>query len=152
VDWLRRSVGLKIWYDGVSGDASKRTTTLLANAIQSARGSLFFLSSNWRASSWCGDEHEIALTERRTNDTYSLVAAQINDLDIPPWFKIANVLDFRRFDARSAADFLRSMVPNPPVRFDNTQDVYFAGPWSRPSNAAKSTLQSLHEMGLAAYG
>jgi TIR domain len=152
VEWLRRSAGLKIWYDAASGDGSKRTTTLLADAIQSARGSLFFLSSNWRSSTWCGDEHEFALTERRSNDAYLLVAVQIDGLEIPPWFKIANVLDFRQFDARSAADLLRSMNPNPPVRVDNDQDIYFAGPWSKPSNSAKSVLRSLHDMGWRLVG
>jgi hypothetical protein len=152
VDWLSRSAGLKIWYDPVSGDASKRTTALLTEAIQSARGALFFLSSNWKASTWCQDEHECALTERREDDAYLLVAIQIDDLEIPPWFKIANVLDFRQFDARSAANLLRSMVPHPPVRVDNEQDVYFAGPWSRPSNAAKSVLHCMHGMGWRIVG
>ena len=152
VGWLQHSAGLKIWFDAVSGDASKRTTTLLANAIESARGSLFILSSNWKASTWCGDEHEFALTERRSNDAYLLVAIQIDDLDIPPWFKIANVLDFRQFDARSAAHLLRSLIPNPPARLDNHQDIYFAGPWSRPSSASKQTLCSLHEMGWRLVG
>ena len=152
VDWLRRSAGLKVWYDAASGDASKRTTALLADAMQSARGALFVLSSNWNASTWCQDEHEFALTERRTDDTYLLLAIQIGDIEIPPWFRIANVLDFRHFDAQSAASLLRSMTPGPPVRYDNEQDVYFAGPWSRPSSAAKATLNCLQEMGWRLVG
>ena len=50
VDWLRGAAGLRIWYDAVSGDASKRNTELLAAAIQSSRGAVFFLSPNWQDS------------------------------------------------------------------------------------------------------
>jgi hypothetical protein len=125
---------------------------LLSDAIQSARGAVFFLSQSWQGSSWCRDEHELALNERRSSDAYLIVAVRIDDLEIPSWFTIANVLDFRQFNARSAADFLRSSVPNPPIRVDNDQDVYFAGPWSRPSTAAKSTVRSLHKMGWRLVG
>jgi len=52
VNWLRHDVGLKVWYDALSGNAAERTSSLLANAIQSARGALFFLSQNWQASTW----------------------------------------------------------------------------------------------------
>ena len=152
VDWLRHSVGLKIWYDALSGNAAQRTSALLKDAIQSARGALIFLSPNWIASTWCKDEHEFTLTERRRNDAYLVVAVQIDDMELPEWFEIANVVDLRQFEPRSAAGLLRSMVPNPPGRVDNDQDVYFAGPWSRPSNAAKSTLRLLHRMGWRLVG
>lgn len=152
VDWLRRSAGLRVWYDETSGDGSKRTTTLLAEGMQSARGAMIVLSSSWNASTWCRDEHEFALTERRADDAYLVVAIRVEDTDLPPWFTIANVLDFRRFDTRSAANLLRSMVPDAPARCDNQQDVYFAGPWSRPSNAVKPALACLHEMGWRLVG
>jgi hypothetical protein len=139
VDWLRRSAGLEIWSDTLSGDASKRTTQLLTNGIQSARGALFFLSSSWKNSTWCKDEHELALTERRSNDDYLVVAVQLDDLDIPPWFTTSNVLDFREFHVRSGADLLRSMFPDP--RLDNDQDVYLAdSSWRRLGRG----LASLH--------
>lgn len=152
VDWLRGAAGLRIWYDALAGDASKRSTELLTGAIQSSRGAVFFLSPNWQDSTWCRDEHEFALTERRNSNAYLLIGVRVDDLEIPPWFKISNVLDFRQFDARSATEFLRSLVPDPPVRVDNDQDVYFAGPWSRPSAAAKATLRSLHLMGWRLVG
>jgi TIR domain len=152
VDWLHRAAGLRVWYDAVTGDASKRNTTLLSNAIQSARGAVFFLSRSWEASAWCQDEHELVLAERRTNNAFLLVAVRIDDLEIPPWFRIANVIDFRHIEARTASDFLRSLVPNPPVRVDNDQDVYFAGPWSRPNTATKSKLRLLLEMGWRLVG
>jgi TIR domain-containing protein len=152
VDWLRKSAGLKVWYDAVSGDASKRSTELLANGIQSSRGAVFFLWPSWQSSAWCKDEHELALTERRENESYLLVALRILDFDIPAWFKTANILDFRKFDERSAAELLRSLSPDPSGRMDNEQDVYFAGPWTRPSNAATQTLRLLSKMGWRLVG
>jgi hypothetical protein len=152
VDWLRRFVGLEIWYDATGGDASKRSTELLANAIQSARGCLFFLSTNWLASTWCRDEHEAALVERRGDEAFLVVAVQIGKLDIPAFFKTANVLNFIEFNVRSAAELLRSLVPDPPLRLDNEQDVYFAGPWSRPSAVAKRTLGLLSDIGWRLVG
>jgi len=152
VAWLKDRAGLKVWYDATSGDAAKRTTALLADAMQSARGSLFALSSKWNSSTWCKDEHEIALTERRKQDAYLLLALQVDSMEIPSWFTISNVIDFRRFDAESAAALLQSMAPDAPSRYDNGQDVYFAGPWSRPGDAVRRTLSCLHEMGWRLVG
>jgi TIR domain len=152
VDWLSRSTGFKVWCDIDSGNAAQRTTDLLSSGIESARGSLFFLSQNWGASSWCRDEHEVALTERRSHPDFFIVAGQIGELEIPNWFKASQVLDLQQFDVISASALLRSLVPNPPLRIDNDQDVYYAGPWSKPSNAAKSALWSLHGMGWRLVG
>jgi hypothetical protein len=152
VEWLGKSAGLKVWYDAASGDAAQRTTELLANAIQASRGSLFVLSSNWTSTTWCKDEHEFSLTERRAQDAFLVVAIQVSDMEIPPWFRVANVIDCRRFDEESAAAVLRSLVPNPPVRYDNDQDIYFAGPWSRPSESVKPVLSSLLGMGWRLVG
>jgi hypothetical protein len=152
VRWLQHSAGLKIWHDDVGGDASRRTTELLENGLGSSRGSLFILSSNWTASTWCKDEYDFALTERRNNDAFLVVAVRIDEVEIPPWFKLSNVLDFRQFDARSAAHLLRSMAANPPVRLDNDQDVYFAGPWKNTGTAAASALDAMHRTGWRIIG
>ncbi|GIM89187.1 toll/interleukin-1 receptor domain-containing protein [Paractinoplanes toevensis] len=152
VDWLRRSAQLKVWYDGTSGNAAQRSTELLAGGLASARGALFFLSRNWEASTWCKDEHEYALTERRANSAYFAVAVSVGELEIPAWFKLADVLDLRTFDVSSAAPLLRSLAPGSALRLDNDQDVYFAGPWSNPSAAAKKTVDALQHMGWRLVG
>jgi hypothetical protein len=152
VDWLRRFAGLKVWYDPASGDASKRTTALLTEGMQSARGAMIVLSNNWCDSTWCKDEHEFAMSERRADETYLVVAIRIDDGEIPPWFTLSNAIDFRRFEARPAVDLLRSMQPDTPSRLDNHQDVYFAGPWSRPSSAVKPTLAAMSEVGWRLVG
>jgi hypothetical protein len=151
VDWLRNA-GLKVWYDSSNGDASKRSSDLLSRGLQSARGAIFFLSPNWEASTWCRDEHEVALTERRASESYLVVAAHLLPLELPTWFQISNVLNFSTFDAKSAIQLLRSLDPDPPGRLDNKQDVYFSGPWSRPSDAAKKILRSMSEQGWRVIG
>jgi hypothetical protein len=152
IEWLKRHVGLKVWYDAASGDASKRTTTLLSNAIQASRGAIFFLSSGWVSSTWCNDEHELALTERRNDNGFLLLAVRLDDCELPPWFTIANVLDFRNFQSRACADLLRSLSPNPPLRFDASQDVYLSAPWSRKTKATRNAVQSIAEMGWRLVG
>jgi hypothetical protein len=152
VEWLRRVAGCKVWYDAWDGDASKRTTMLLSNAVQSARGALFVLSPNWTRSTWCTDEHELALNERRTDDGFLVLAVRVADLDLPSWFKIANVVDFRQFAPSSAAELLRSMNPNPPSRLDNSDDVYYAGPWSRPTKSATAIIRAMRGLGWRVVG
>lgn len=152
VDWLTRSAGLRVWYDATSGSAARRTTDLLGGGIESARGALFFISKNWGASTWCRDEHEVALTQRRSNSDFFVVAAQVSEGEIPTWFTTSQVLDMRKFDVPSASALLRSLAPNPPLRFDNNQDVYYAGPWSNPSNAAKKAVGVLNRMGWRLVG
>jgi hypothetical protein len=152
VDWLHDSAGLNVWFDASSGDASQRSSELLTAAIQSTRGALFVLSSNWNTS-WCKDEHEVVRSERRaTNDLYFVVAIRIDNSEIPPWFTVANVIDLPNLEPRSAAQLLRSLVPDAPARYDNDQDVYFAGPWSRPGPAVKPTLNCLFQLGWRLVG
>ena len=147
VDWLRNSAGLKLWYDASSGSAAQRTTDLLSRGIESARGALFFISPNWGSSTWCRDEHEVALTERRANDEFIIIAAQVAKVEIPAWFQTSQVLDLQEFHIFSAAALLRSLTPNPPLRLDNDQDVYYAGPWSNPSVHVNKVLRIMREMG-----
>jgi TIR domain len=151
-DWLSKSAGLKLWYDASSGSAAQRTTDLLSRGIESARGALFFISPNWGASTWCKDEHEVALTERRANDEFIVLGARIANVEIPTWFQTSQVLDLQVFDILSAAALLRSLTPNPPLRLDNDQDVYYAGPWSNPSTYANQVLRILQGMGWRLVG
>ena len=152
VDWLHRSAGLRLWYDASTGSAAQRTTDLLSRGIDSARGALFFISPNWGASTWCKDEHEVALNERRDNDEFIVLAAQIAKVEVPPWFKTARVLDLQNFDISAAAALLKSLAPNPPLRLDNDQDVYCAGPWSDPPVYVNKILRLLVDMGWRLVG
>ena len=152
VGWLKKSAGLKLWYDVSSAGAAQRTTERLTRGIDSSRGALFFISKNWTASSWCRDEHEVALTQRRANEEFITVAAAIEESDIPMWFQISQVLELDHLDVRSAAALLRSLTPGSVVRLDNDQDVYYSGPWSNQSDTVKTALRALHETGWRLVG
>jgi hypothetical protein len=132
VDWLDNSAGLELWHDASSGNAAARTTDLLSRGIESARGAFFFLSPDWAASTWCKDEHEVALVQRRTNDEFLVLAGQVADVEIPVRPQASQVLDLRKFDLPAAAALLRSLSPNRPQRLDNDQDVYYAGSVAKP--------------------
>jgi hypothetical protein len=134
-DWLIRTAGLKLWYD-VAGSAAQRTTDLLSRGIESARGALFYISELGRLE-LVQDEHEVALTQRRISSEFIVVAAQIAEVEIPVWFQTSQVIDLRHFDLLSASTLLRSLTPDPPLRVDNDQDVYYSGPWSNQSKAAE---------------
>jgi TIR domain len=152
VGWLSKSAGLKLWYDASSGSAAQRTTDLLSRGIESARGALFFISPNWGASTWCRDEHEVALTQRRSNDEFTVVAAQIAKVEIPAWFQTSQVIDLRQFNLPAASLLLQSLEAHPLLRFDNHQDVYYSGPWSNQSSGTEKALRILHTMGWRLVG
>ncbi len=151
VEWLR-GAGLKVWFDRSDGDASKRNSDLLGNALASSRGAIFFLSPNWQSSTWCKDESEFALNERRADDAYLTVALRLAPFTLPPWFKLSNVIDVSTFSDTAAADLLGSLDPAPQVRLDNAEDVYFAGPWAQPSDAAKNVLRFVATRGWRLIG
>jgi hypothetical protein len=152
IDWLTRSAGLRLWYDASSGSAAQRTTDLLSRGIESARGTLFFISPNWKASTWCRDEHEFSLTQRRANEEFVVVAAQISHVEIPAWFQLSQVLDLQNLDILSASALLRSLESSPPLRVDNDQDVYYSGPWRNQSDTVREVLIMLQEIGWRLVG
>jgi hypothetical protein len=48
VDLLKRTCGLRVWFDGVEGNAAVRSSEFLSGAIGNARGALFCLSEAWK--------------------------------------------------------------------------------------------------------
>jgi len=139
IDFLKRTCGLSVWFDGTQGNASVRSSKLLSDAIGNARGALFCVSEAWKRSTWCGDEFEVALTQRREYDGFEIVAIQLDDVEPPAWFKVAEIIDMRQPGARAIGRLLKSLGSDPPHRFDNAEDVYFAAPWSRPSPLVRDT-------------
>ena len=152
VEWLTKLCGLKIWFDDDQGNAAKRTTELLGAAIGNARGALFFLSETWKQSPICKDEFEVALEQRYENAGFEVVAVRIDDAEPPSWFKIGEIIDLRTTDRRATARLLRSLSSDVPHLFDNTEDVYLAAPWSRPSPLATDTFAALRLEGWRLIG
>jgi hypothetical protein len=64
---LKDLCGLSVWFDGDSSSASTRSSDPPSEAIGNARGALF-VSEAWESSSWCKDEYDLSLAERRIQD------------------------------------------------------------------------------------
>ena len=149
---LKRVCGLHVWFDTADGNASKRSSELLAGAIGNARGALFCVSEAWKRSTWCKNEYEVSLSEQRMYEGFELVCVRLDDVDPPAWFNIAEIIDLRQPDTHAIAGLLRSLSSDVPHRFDNTEDVYLAAPWSRPSPLARETFDALRRTGWRLVG
>lgn len=152
VDLLKRVCGLSVWFDTVEGNASKRSSELLAGAIGNARGALFCVSEAWKGSSWCKNEYEVSLSEQRMHESFEVVCLRLDDVDPPGWFNVAEIIDLRQPGPPAIARLLCSMASDVPHRFDNAEDVYLAAPWSRPSPLARETFEALRRTGWRLVG
>lgn len=152
VDLLKRVCGLRIWFDGVEGNAAVRSSELLGSAIGNARGSLFCLSEAWKRSSWCKNEYELSLSEQRMHEGFEIICLRLDDMEPPAWFNVAEIVDLRGGGSAVVARLLRSLASDVPHRFDNTYDVYLAAPWSRPSELARETFSTLRRTGWRLVG
>jgi hypothetical protein len=152
VDLLKRVCGLRVWFDGAEGNASKRSSDLLSGAIGNARGALFCLSEAWKRSTWCKNEYEVSLSEQRVHEGFEIVCLRLDDVDPPGWFNVAEIIDLRQSGARAIARLLRSLASDVPHRFDNAEDVYLAAPWSHQSPLARNTFEVLRQTGWRLVG
>jgi TIR domain len=152
VDLLRRTCGLKVWFDEAEGNAATRSSELLAGAIGNARAALFCVSEAWKRSSWCKDEYDVSLSERRMNSGFDIICLRLDDVDPPTWFNVAEIIDLRESTPPVIARLLRSLASDVPRRFDNAEDVYLAVPWSRPSPLVRETLEVMGSIGWRLIG
>jgi hypothetical protein len=149
---LLKGAGLKIWFDSTDGNASERSSELLAGAIGNSRGAIFCLSEGWKQSSWCKDEYDVSLSERRTHDGFEILSLRFDDVEPPKWFNFAEIIDLRQLTARSFARLLQSLSSDTPHRFDNAEDVYLATPWTRQSALVRETLETVRWQGWRLVG
>ncbi len=152
VDLLRRTCGLRVWFDGVQGNAGLRSSELLAGAIGNARGALFCLSEAWQGSTWCKNEYEVSLSEQRMHVGFEIVCLRLDDVDLPGWFNVAEIIDMRESNPPAIARLLQSLSSDVPHRFDNAVDVYLAAPWNRPSPLVRETFEVLRLTGWRLVG
>lgn len=152
VDLLKRVCGLRVWFDDAEGNATMRSSELLAGAIGNARGALFCVSEAWKGSTWCKNEYEVSLSEQRMYAGFEIVCLRLDDIDPPGWFQVAEILDLRNTGAPAIARLLRSLASDVPRRFDNAEDVYLAAPWGRPSPLVRETFEALRDTGWRLVG
>ncbi len=152
VDLLKRTCSLRVWFDGVEGNAAMRSSELLAGAIGNARAVLFCLSEAWKRSTWCKNEYEVSLSEQRMYADFEIVCLRLDDVDPPAWFNIAEIIDLRETNPLAIARLLRSLASDVPHRFDNAEDAYLAAPWSRPSPLVRETFEELRRTGWRLVG
>ena len=91
VDLLKRTCGL--WSGSTALTAILvRVHEAPVRRIGNARGALFCVSQAWKRSSWCESEFEVALTQQREFDGFEIVGIQLDDVDPPDWFKVAEIM------------------------------------------------------------
>jgi TIR domain len=152
VDLLKRTCGLRVWFDGVEGNAAVRSSELLAEAIGNARAALFCVSDAWKRSTWCKNEYEVSLSEQRMQTGFEIVCLRLDDVDPPGWFNTAEIVDMRESSPPAITRLLRSLSSDVPRRFDNAEDIYLAAPWSRPSPLVRETYEALRHTGWRLIG
>jgi hypothetical protein len=141
VGLLKRTCGFRIWFDGTDANASLRSSELLSGAIGNARGALFFLSEAWTRSTWCKNEFEVSLSEQRMHDGFEIICLRLDDAEPPGWFNVAEIIDLRVPGSATIGRLLRSLSSDVPHRFDNSEDVYLAAPWSRPASGSSASAK-----------
>ena len=149
---LLKKASVRMWYDSDSGNASTRSSELLSDAIGNSRGALFFLSEAWKNSSWCKDEYDVSLSERRLNEEFTIIAVKLDGVEPPPWFQTTEILDLRETTTTSIARLLGSLGGRVPRRFDNIYDLYLSCPWNRPSPLAKLAIDAFKQTGWRLVG
>jgi len=152
VDLLKSVCGLRVWLDSAEGNATMRSSELLAGAIGNARGALFCLSEAWKRSTWCKNEYDVSLSEQRMYAGFEIVCLRLDDVDPPGWFNVAEIVDLRETGAPAIARLLRSLASDVPHRFDNAEDAYLAAPWSRPSPLVCEAFEVLRRTGWRLVG
>jgi hypothetical protein len=109
-----------------------------------ARAAMFCISRAWTESTWCEDEFNGALQERRADRRYRVVGLLLDDCDIPSFLKNAKCLEMRELTATSAAAVLDSLIPDPPPWVSGEFDVYMSRSWhehdSKPAHCVCRAL------------
>ena len=127
--WLQGVAGLDVWWDTRQLTAGTRLSSALPGGLESARGALFCVSHGWTKSTWCEDEFNAALQERRANRRYRIIALHLDDCKVPAFLANARYLEMRTLDTEVAASLLQALVPEPAPWSQGQRDVYLSRSW-----------------------
>ena len=129
VKWLQDFAGLSVWWDDTKLRAGKPLAGALTTGLENARSALFCVSSSWKESSWCEEEFNAALQERRIDKRYHLIALHLDDCALPPFLSNSRYLEMRELNSDTAATLLLALAPEPPPWFHGKRDVYLSRSW-----------------------
>jgi hypothetical protein len=124
-DWLRDKAGVRVWRDDRLR-AGDRLPAALPAAMGNARGALFCVSRRWRESTWCEEEFNAALQERRSDRRYRVITLQLDDTPIPQFLSNSRFLEMRSLEPEPAAALVEALVPEPAPWFTGDRDVYLS--------------------------
>jgi hypothetical protein len=128
VKWLEMA-GLKVWWDSKMLLPSQRLATALPDGLLNARAALFFVSANWIDSTWCEDEYNAALQERRADRRYRTIALHLDNCRVPTFLANSRFLELQAFNAAMAAILLQALAPDPAPWFHGERDIYLSRSW-----------------------
>ena len=104
----------------------------MPNGLSNARAALFFVSTNWVTSSWCEDEYNAALQERRADRRYLTIALHIDNCRVPTFLANSRFLEMRAFDAAMASILLQALVSDRAPWSHGERDIYLSRSWQPP--------------------
>jgi hypothetical protein len=142
VRWLRDVAGLRVWWDTSRLVAGDRLAAALPAGIASARASLFCVSRSWKESTWCEDEFNAALQERRADRRYRVIALRLDDSEVPIFLSNARYIEMQQLEPVAAATLLEAMVPEPAPWSYGDRDVYFSRSWRAHDTEAADRVGS----------
>jgi hypothetical protein len=128
VNWLQMA-GLKVWWDSRKLLPGVRLGSALPDGLTNARAALFFVSQSWVGSTWCEDEYNAALQERRTDRRYGTITVHIDNCKVPTFLANSRFLELSTFDSTTAAVLLRALASEPPPWFHGKRDIYLSRSW-----------------------
>jgi hypothetical protein len=129
VRWLRDVASLRVWWDASQLVAGDRLAAALPTGLASARAALFCVSRSWKESTWCEDEYNAALQERRADRRYRVIALRLDDCQVPTFLSNARYLEMRALEPEAAAALLDALVPEPAPWSHGERDVYLSRSW-----------------------
>jgi hypothetical protein len=140
VRWLRDMAGLRVWWDSTGLVAGDRLSTALPAGISSSRSALFCVSRNWQASTWCEEEYNAALQERRADRRYRMIALRLDDCQVPTFLANARYLEMQKLEVNAVATLLEALVPEPAPWSHGERDLYISRSWHADETEAADNV------------
>jgi hypothetical protein len=143
VNWLQ-TAGLKVWWDSRNLLPGDRLAAALPDGLLNARAAVFFVSTNWIDSTWCEDECNVALQQRRADRRYRTIALQLDNCSVPPILANSRVLKMRALDMAVATILLQALASDRAPWAHGKDDIYLSRSWqpleAEPPNRICSAL------------